>query len=57
MAVDLKTPSEHAIYTVTPTMAHNWAICGGFFAASGERGEERAASYTFNLGVHTATGR
>ncbi len=51
MAVELKTPPEQAIYTVTHTMAHNWAICGGFFAASRERGGERAASYALNLGV------
>jgi RecB family exonuclease len=51
MAVELKAPLKEAIYTVTPTMAHSWAICGGFFAASRERSGEHTASYALNLGT------
>jgi RecB family exonuclease len=51
MVVELKAAPKQAMYTVTPTMAHHWAICGGFFAASKERSGERAASYALSLGT------
>jgi len=44
-------PATRKVYTVTPSNAHNWAICGGFFDASSREGRGRGTSYPLLLGT------
>ncbi|HVA88766.1 MAG TPA: PD-(D/E)XK nuclease family protein [Chloroflexota bacterium] len=44
-------PVRSITYKVTPTEAHNWAICGGFFASDRREGKERSVTYPLLLGT------
>lgn len=43
--------SRGATYTVTPSHAHNWALCGGYFAACKQPAAKRKVSYQVQLGI------
>ena len=44
-------PVQLVTYNVTPTEAHSWAICGGFFASNRREGKERSVAYPLLLGT------
>ncbi|HWE62461.1 MAG TPA: PD-(D/E)XK nuclease family protein [Chloroflexota bacterium] len=51
MAIERAAPSRRATVTITPTAAHNWALCGGFYAAGRQADRDREAPYALLLGT------
>ena len=43
-------PTTRKVYPITPSNAHDWAICGGFFDASSREGRGPGTSYPLQLG-------
>ena len=44
-------PAKRKVYPITPSNAHDWAICGSFFDASSREGRGRGTSYPLQLGT------